>query len=455
MRLARPHRFPAVGRALRHPAFPPVIRPGLERVRRALDVLGHPEDSFASVIIGGTNGKGSVSAMVESGLRRAGYRTGLYTSPHLVSVRERTRISGAPVSSVVWGRATSRVAALERRHRLALTEFEAQTLAAFLSFERAGVEIAVLEVGLGGRLDAVNAVAAPELSIITSIGLDHTAWLGPTVRHIYLEKRGIARPGTFLLQDLPSSLHAEARRFAADVGVPSWTMGREIEIQSIPKKGRPAAGSGSALAEEPRGDFRGGGKSLVQRVRVRVPDGVYENISIPFWGGHQVRNGALAVAALHVLRRRGWRLSEEVIAGGVARAEWPGRFDVVRHRPLVVLDGAHNPAAARALSEAWKSSPWGHARATLIFSCLKDKDVEGIARALSGVACRVIVTELTSDRARPVAELAAQWGRWLPTDTASNFREAWRRASADKTSPVLVAGSLYLVGEAMKFFRRR
>ena len=176
-----------------------MIRPGLDRMRLALDLLDHPEESFASIVVGGTNGKGSVSAMVESGLRWAGVRTGLYTSPHLVHVRERARILGKPVGPSAWGRATARVGDAARMHRLALTEFEAQTLASFLVFEEARVEVAVLEVGLGGRWDAVNAVAAPELSVITSIGLDHTAWLGPTLRHIYLEKRGIARTGTCLL----------------------------------------------------------------------------------------------------------------------------------------------------------------------------------------------------------------------------------------------------------------
>lgn len=416
------------------PVFPKIIRPGLERVRRALDLLGHPEEAFASVLVGGTNGKGSVSAMIESGLRCAGVHTGLYTSPHLVNVRERTRIGGTAVVPAVWHRATARVARMAQKHRLSLTEFEAQTMAAFLVFEGAGVELAVLEVGLGGRLDAVNAVASPELSVITSIGLDHTAWLGPTLRHIYLEKRGIARTGTLLLQDLPPSLHAEARRFAGESGVPSWTLGKEIRFDSVVKRK---------------------GKNFGQRMRVRVPDGNYANVFVPFWGAHQARNGALAVATLHVLRRRGWRISESAIENGVAQARWPGRFDIVQRNPLVVLDGAHNPAAARALAEAWKSSPWGHQRVTLIFSCLKDKDVHGIAAALWPIAHRVIVTELASDRARPLEELAAVWRERLPTETATHFRDAWKKVLMDKKSPVLVAGSLYLVGDAMKFFRRK
>lgn len=422
----------AGGRPSLRPDFPRVIRPGLDRMRLALDLLDHPEESFASIVVGGTNGKGSVSAMVESGLRWAGVRTGLYTSPHLVHVRERARILGKPVGPSAWGRATARVGDAARMHRLALTEFEAQTLASFLVFEEARVEVAVLEVGLGGRWDAVNAVAAPELSVITSIGLDHTAWLGPTLRHIYLEKRGIARTGTALLQDLPPSLHREARRFAVEAGVPSWTLGREIRW--VAERGK-----------------KGG---LGKRIRVRVPGEVYRNVRVPLWGAHQARNSALAVAALHVLRGRGWRLNPKTFLEGVARARWPGRFDVVQRNPPVVLDGAHNPAAAQALAEAWRASPWGHRRAVLIFSCLKDKDVLGIVKALSPVAQRVIVTELKSDRACPVQNLAEVWRRRLPTEIARDFREAWRSAVQDTRSPVLAAGSLYLVGEAMKYFNR-
>ena len=160
------------------------------------------------------------------------------------------------------------------------------------------------------------------------------------------------------------------------------------------------------------------------------------------------------MAALHVLRGRGWRLNPKTFLEGVARARWPGRFDVVQRNPPVVLDGAHNPAAAQALAEAWRASPWGHRRAVLIFSCLKDKDVLGIVKALSPVAQRVIVTELKSDRACPVQNLAEVWRRRLPTEIARDFREAWRSAVQDTGSPVLAAGSLYLVGEAMKYFNR-
>lgn len=413
------------------PAFPQRIRPGLSRVRRALDLLGHPDESFASVVVAGTNGKGSVSALMESALRQAGYRTGLYTSPHLVNIRERVTLSGRLVSPSLWRTVTERVADLCRSSRLVLTAFEAQTLAAFLVFEKTRVEIAVLEVGLGGRWDAVNAVAAPELSVITSIGLDHTDWLGPTVNHIYREKRGVARSGTLLVQNIPARLRGESARWAAAQGVPMWTFGREIRLTGV-RRVSPARG---------------------QRITVTVPDGKRMSVRIPFWGDHQARNGALAVAGLVQLRRRGWSVSDRAIQEGLGHARWPGRFHVVRRSPPVVLDGAHNPAAARVLTQSWACAPWRRKKATLIFSCLKDKDMAGLVRALRPIARRVVVVPIRSDRARSTEDMRRAWKRACPVLTVNSFSQAWRCAREEKGSPVLVAGSLYLVGDALRFFK--
>jgi len=400
------------------------VRPGLERVRRALDVLGHPEESFASVLVGGTNGKGSVSSLLSSVLRTAGFRTGLFTSPHLVSVRERVQVNGVSITPRSWAKAQEKIASLER-WKIKLTEFEVHALVAFLEFERAGVDIAVLEVGLGGRLDAVNVVSAPEISVITSIGLDHTDWLGPTRRHIYHEKRGIARPGSPLIQSVPSSLEAESRRFSLDTGVSLWTLGRDI------------------LVTKSERIFPG------QRFTVTLPDAVYEKVCVPFWGDHQVRNGALAVAVLHRLSRQGWSISKNDLTRGMARARWPGRFQVVSRRPPVVLDGAHNPDAARALRKAWLSSPWGSQKVTLIFGCLKDKDVRGVIRELSPVVERVVVTGLPSSRACPPEHLASFWEKKVPVRVAENFEKAWTFVQNEKRTPTLITGSLYLVGEAI------
>ncbi len=409
------------------PGFPPVISPGLERVQKALARLGHPEESFASVLVAGTNGKGSVAAMMESVLRRAGHRTGLFTSPHLRDERERIRVVGRPISQRAWNRLARRAAGR------GLTEFEAQTLIAFLHFAEAGVDIAVVEVGLGGRLDATNALPAPEATVITSIGHDHHAWLGPTLRHIHREKRGIARPGTALIQNLPRGFWPDNDRWAASRGIPCWTYGREIRLLSRRDHARrPAIG---------------------QNLVAFWPGGRSEEMFIPLVGEHQARNAALALAALDVLKRRGWRLTPRDIKKGFAQVRWPGRFEVLQRRPPVVLDGAHNADAALALARAWSRSPWGKEKAAVVFGCLKDKDAPAMARALAPHARRVITVPLPTPRSRGAEELAHLWSRRAPAETANNFKDAWRKVSRDR-GPVLVTGSLYLVGEALEFFGR-
>lgn len=397
----------------------PVIRPGLTRMRSALARLGHPEEAFAGVLIAGTNGKGSVASLTESALRAAGHRTGLYTSPHLVAAEERARVDGRKIPRAVAARLARRARGAAR----GLTEFEIQTLVAFLWFAEAGVDIAVLEAGLGGRWDATNAFPAPEASVITSIGHDHRDWLGPTLRHIYREKREIARPGTVLIQNLPRFLWPESRRWAATVGVPTETLGLDFRV-----------GAGRSTPAGERFVLEPGGLPL----------------RIPFRGRHQRDNAALAARLLAALRRRGWRIPEEAARRGFAGARWPGRFEVVRRSPPAVVDGAHNVEAAAALARAWKDL-FGARRAALIFACLRDKDAASIARALSGVVDRVVTLDLPTPRSRSAASSASLWTPRAPAETAPSFAAAWARV---KNGPVLIAGSLYLAGMALKHFGR-
>lgn len=402
------------------PVPPPVIRPGLSRVRAALGRLGHPEESFAAVLVAGTNGKGSVAALLDSALRAAGHRTGLYTSPHLISREERVRIDGRKISRSAWDRLARRARAAQR----GLTEFEIQTLVAFLWFAESSIDIAVLEAGLGGRWDATNAFPAPEAAVITSIGHDHHEWLGPTVRHIYREKRDIARPGTPLIQNVPRALRAESRRWAAATGVPIDSLGVDFQWAS--------------------GRSTSGGEEF-------VPAPGTPPVRVPFRGRHQRDNAAIAWRTMEALRRRGWRMPEAAVRRGFARARWPGRFDVIRRRPPVVVDGAHNREAADALARAWRDA-YGDRRPSIVFGCLKDKDAPAMARALGPVAARVVTVDLPTPRGRSAAALSTLWPRRVPVETASCFAEAWARV---KKGPVLVAGSLYLAGEALKHFRRR
>lgn len=394
-----------------------MIRPGLERIRAVLARLGHPEDAFAAALVAGTNGKGSVAALLDSTLRTGGLRAGLYTSPHLIDVRERVRVDGPPLAAGRWRRLAGRVASAGRG--LGLTEFEAQTALAFLAFAEAGADIAVLEIGLGGRWDATNAHPAPEVTVLSSIGMDHREWLGPTLRHIYREKRAVGRPGTVMVQNIPRAFWAESDRWSAAAGVPTWTLGRELRAAAIGRK-----------------------------LSVRGPGFAHAGLPLALAGPHQVRNAALAAGALEVLARRGWPVSASVLRRGFGRTRWPGRFDVVRARGPVVVDGAHNADAARALARAWRASPWGRRKATLYFGCLKDKDASAMVRALAPVASRVNVLTLPTPRARPAEALRALWARRRPTAVVDAAALA-----SPPPGPVLVTGSLYLAGEAIKIFR--
>lgn len=404
----------------------PGIRLGLERVRRVLAALGHPEEEFASILLAGTNGKGSVSAMLESALRAAGHRTGLYTSPHLISPTERVRVNGRPIPAAAQGALLRRVFSAARRCKTRLTEFEAQTLAAFLYFAQRRVDIAVVEVGLGGRLDATNALPAPEATVITSIGHDHQAWLGSTLREIYHEKAGVVRPDAIHVEAVPRTLARSGTPFHA----------QNPSVKRL----------GEAITVKPvRTDWRNGR----QHFDVLVDGARYRKLRIGLMGAHQLENAALAVAVLHGLKRRGWRLPDAALRSGLAAARWSGRFQIVRGKPPVILDGAHNPEGMTTLTTSYAMSPWKDRAATVIFGCLKDKDAEGLARILSPWAQRVLTVDLPTERARRASELRDIWAPRAPATACGSFNEAWALARQDG-SPVLVTGSLYLVGEALK-----
>ncbi|HRY30709.1 MAG TPA: folylpolyglutamate synthase/dihydrofolate synthase family protein, partial [Elusimicrobiota bacterium] len=370
----------------------PRIRLGLERLRPVLTRLSHPEDDFASLLIAGTNGKGSVAALLENVLRTAGYRTGLYTSPHLVSPAERVRVNGTNIAGAEWKRLLRQVADAAGRSRQELTEFESQTLAAYLHFQNEKVDIAVVEVGLGGRLDATNTLPAPEATVITSIGHDHLSWLGPTLRDVLHEKMGILRHGVPHFQSLPPSLD-------------------------------PRSSVGPALSSTLNRDILVKGKHVdwvnrMQVFSVSLPHGTYKNLKIHLLGRHQLNNAALAVAVLDSLKRRGWNISDSHLRRGLLRASWPGRFQVFNARPggrpRTLLDGAHNPEAMDSLAAAYRASPWGKESATLIFGCLKDKDANGLIERLRPLVRRVFTVPLPTTRSRSARTLARMWSRFRP-----------------------------------------
>ncbi|MEW6045907.1 MAG: folylpolyglutamate synthase/dihydrofolate synthase family protein [Bacillota bacterium] len=428
------------------------MRLGLERMEAILERLGHPERRFGVVHVAGTNGKGSTAAMVAAAAGEAGVRTGLYTSPHLVRFNERIVVDKAPVTDEVLADAyrAVRAAVEEMAVGEAPTQFEFATAMAFWAFARARVELAVVEVGLGGRLDATN-VVRPEVCVITPLGLDHTEVLGDTLAAIAGEKAGIIKPGADVVTPVqPDEAAAVIRSRAASVGAALF------EVVGPPLSEGPAmdvplpAGSESVYRFTPRrADVRGGLLDLVTPEGERIAD-----LEVGLLGLHQLQNAAVAAAALHRLRARGWPITEQGLRTGLRQVVWPGRLQVVGRRPWVVIDGAHNPAAAGMLADSFRTLFGGLPR-VLVVGMLKEKDVQGVLRALVAPGATVIATRARSSRTEPASpeELAAVAlalgaGRAEAVVPAADaLRRALELATPDDT--VAVAGSLYLAGELL------
>ncbi|MBA3638552.1 MAG: bifunctional folylpolyglutamate synthase/dihydrofolate synthase [Acidobacteria bacterium] len=381
---------------------------GLENVTVLLDQLDNPHQHFASLHIAGTNGKGSVTAMAETALRRAGYRTARYTSPHLERIEERFVIQGAEVATPdlldALSAVRSAVQALLTRGVLTAppTFFECTTAAAFELFRRARVEIAVLEVGLGGRLDATN-VVTPVAAAITTIDFDHQVQLGSTIQEIALEKAGIIKRGVpLVIGCLPSAAEVVVEDRAAELGAP------------LTRACSPAA--------RPIG-------------RPRLP------------GLHQLENAQVMTMLLRVLNGRGFSVPDEAIAYGIEHVEWPGRLELFLHQGAeVLLDAAHNPAGARALSTYLQDAGW--ITPTLIFAVMADKDIGGILAPLLPRIGTVICTTAPTARAAAADDLARCVREMAPgVDVRSIENPAEALAHACAASPrVVAAGSMFLIG---------
>jgi dihydrofolate synthase/folylpolyglutamate synthase len=391
------------------------IKFGLENITTIVARLGHPERAFYSVHIAGTNGKGSVTAMVDAALRAAGHRSARYTSPHLVDLAERFVIDGRPVRGEALAAAVDDVRGAvdgliaDGGLTAPPTFFEVTTAVAFEIFRRAGVEVAVLEVGLGGRLDATNVVAPPSLvaTAITSIAFDHQRYLGTTLREIAIEKAGIIKPGVPVVV---GPLDPDAAAAIDDV----------------------AASRGAPV------------------IRASASD--CDSMTVGLAGAHQRSNAAVALGLLQQLDARGIAVSALAIEAGLARPHWPGRLEVRRladGRELL-LDAAHNPAGAAALASYLRAE--GGEPRPLVFAAMQDKDVAGMFAALLPAVGRLIVTRASNARsAEP--ELLAQQARAsqhaLPIAIAPDLDEAL--AAAWRASPrIVVAGSIFLLGDVMK-----
>jgi dihydrofolate synthase/folylpolyglutamate synthase len=420
----------------------------LDRMRALLNFLGNPQERLRIIHVAGSKGKGSTSAMLANILRQAGYRTGLFTSPHLCRVEERVQVDGTPVSAeelaALMEDVKAAVLALETTRKpgtAGVTFFEVATALGFLHFVRRRVETAVVEVGLGGRFDSTN-VCRPLVAVITSISIDHTQQLGPTLASIAREKAGILKPGR---PAVSGARAPEARpvieRIARERGVPLRQLAVDFHYRHEP-------GRVTGLDQH------------LPRVTIRTERRQWPVMPVALLGDHQAANAAVAVAVVEELRKAGLVLPDDAVARGLAGVTWPARLEVVGRRPLVIVDCAHNLASAEALVETLRASVPLESKRTaaagprrhLVFAGSSDKDLAGMLRVLAPEFSHLYLTRY-GNNARSVApeQLAAMvlQASNVPFTVWPCADEAWRaaRAAAGADDLICITGSVFLAGE--------
>jgi dihydrofolate synthase/folylpolyglutamate synthase len=400
------------------------VKPGLDRILRLLDVLDHPEQAFPAIHIAGTNGKGSVAAMLASVLSHAGYRVGRFTSPDLIDFRDRISIDDIWIERDALARTVKQLLPIFTADDPP-TLFEALTAIAFHHFATNKVDLAVVEVGLGGRFDATN-VLSPLLTILTTIGRDHLALLGGTIEKIAWEKAGIAKGDVpFLAGDLPLEAHRVLVAECARVHAPltdCHTIGLERVAFDWEKV----------------------------TYRIEAAD-LPREILLPLLGGYQKENLRVTLRAIELLRKNGFTIPNRAVAAGLATVRWPGRFEVISRRPIVILDGAHNQPAALALAADIERTLPDKAHRHLLFGILADKELEPIARALFPLFFSVTLTRSKSPRSmvlEPLLETARSLGIAPLRSTSVHEGVASAYNSLKEDDALVVTGSLTVVREA-------
>ncbi|OGR82782.1 MAG: hypothetical protein A2901_07545 [Elusimicrobia bacterium RIFCSPLOWO2_01_FULL_54_10] len=395
------------------------MNPGLARMEKLMEIMGRPEKKFKCVHITGSNGKGSTSAMLESVLRHAGIRTGMYTSPHLIDLTERITLAGRAISwksLADWiGKIRERAGRMEKD----VTYFEVVTAAAFCAFAQARVELAVVEVGLGARFDATNVLPAPEAALITNISLEHTRYLGKTVESIAWEKSHIIKPGTICVTGT----------------------------------------SGDALKIVRTACARAGAKL---HVTTSCAPSVWKKFHPSLTGDFQKMNLALVLKTIEVLKGRGWKIPLRAVLRGLNRAVWPGRFQWKSFRKTpVLLDGAHNPGAMDALTASLRKSSFGSRPCRLVFNALDDKNVREMAGTLlSQIPVKdVFIPRLPTERScnpDDIRRIFHSIRPNLPVATFSSVQGAWsslKSSAIPGTDWIMATGSFYTVGETMRVLK--
>ncbi len=397
------------------------IKLGLSTIKKMLSGLGNPQNTYACVHVAGTNGKGSVASSLASILNQAGYKTGLYTSPHLVRFNERIQVNNRPISNqdvLASYNTIQRVYHGEREP----TFFEFATVMAFLEFARQKVDWAVIETGMGGRLDATN-IIFPRVSIITNISLEHRDYLGDTLEQISGEKAGIIKTRTPVITGVrQKKALAVIESRAAEKSAALFRLGKEFKVR------RDLAGTFSYYGIEAKW----------QRLQPGLP------------GSHQVENAALVLATCEILNRNGGKLSLDHIKAGLTKTRWPGRLETVSTKPRIILDGAHNFIAARNLAR-YLTAHFADRNLTMIIGILDDKPYKAMLSCLLPTAHRVILTRAKINRALEPDKLGAFAKKIVPgatliSDVQRALEYAIKTASPDDV--ICVAGSLYVVGEA-------
>jgi dihydrofolate synthase / folylpolyglutamate synthase len=422
----------SLGRELAAPTHAATAKFNLENISLLAQHLGHPENKYPSVHIAGTNGKGSTAAFLEAMLREAGYRTGLYTSPHLERINERIRVEGNDIPDEAFADVFSRIHSLIEKLladgalRAHPTFFECVTAIAFLYFAEAGVDFAVFETGLGGRLDSTN-IVKPQVTIITRIDFDHENFLGHSLREIAVEKAGIIKPTVpVVIAEQRDEVREVIAARAGELHSPLVEPAILYSVESL----RMEEGRVRAVVREPGADK-------------------FINTDPQLAGRFQLQNALNAVAAAHVIKSQGYRLTDRAIRLGIATAVWPGRIEKIRTQPDIYLDGAHNPSSAREL-DAFLAENFPGRRIILIFGVLRDKAVDEIAGILFPRAAHVIFTEPATSRAISAAQLAEIAGHYAASseiipDAALALEAALAKAHPSDT--IFITGSLYLVGQ--------
>ena len=405
---------------------------GLERMRDFMHALGDPQEKLRYVHIAGTNGKGSACVMTQSILTAAGFRTGLYISPHLDQFNERLSIDGQMISDADLRRLAARVRAAAETLGEEPTDFEMITAMAFCWFEEQHCDLVVLEVGMGGRLDATNVISSPEVCAIMHIGLDHTEFLGDTVEQVAVEKAGILKPGAdcVLYHQLPGVMEVVQKRFA-DV---NHDAAARLVITD------PTAFTAHARNID--------GQVFDYRAR--------QHLRIQLLGNYQMENAMAVLDIIDCLIRRGWGISKDAIRTGLARATWPGRFEVLSRDPLLIVDGAHNPNGVEALVDTIRAY-FPDQKINFVMGVMKDKDYHTMLRLIAPYAARFITELPDAHRALRPEQLKSEIRAYFdgPVETADSVTAAVQRAMeiAEGTNVITICfGSLYQVAEIRNYF---